>query len=196
MHVARCLVGTLAFVGGLSLAGCGAGATAAHLHDVAPAWPDSAESRVVDARELGRELFVRLQSGQETQLLLTDAELEELLEPEALTQARRRRGLVASSSAEARQAWRNTTFHGICLQGVRQEPPGTAVGLRAEAGVVERVLVVGRRPDRARLATWVEGLLVRTPRGLRAIAFFPIEPPRWEHSDLEIASCDVVFGLR
>jgi len=160
-------------------------------------WPQAAEARDSEAHRLGRTLFEALQRGDEVSILMTTDELEELLHPEVYLRMQSRRPLARTGHGGGGSSrWRGTEYLGACFQGVRREPADTALGLRHPAGVVDRVLVVGQRSDGARLATWIEGSLIRTQTGLRAIASLPIEPPRWEHSDLEIAPCDLAVGFR
>ncbi len=183
--------------GAAPFGGCGASGSDGTRDTFRQLWPQESAARESEAHELGRVLFDALRRGDRSSLLMTEDQLEQLLHPAVYLQITRRRPLqnTGAGSGDASR-WRGTTYLGACFQGVRREPADTALGLREPAGVVDRVLVVGQRPDGARLATWVEGSLVRMPTGLRAIASFPIEAPRWEHSDLEIAPCDLAVGIR
>ena len=179
----------------LGAAGCGASATSS-VEPYAELWPEAAGARESEAHRLGRALFEALQSGDETSILMTTEQLEATLHPAVYIHVQQRRALARTGrGGNGGSQWRGTEYLGACFQGVRREPADTSLGLRRPAGVVDRVLVVGRRADGTRLATWVEGSLVRVQGALRAISSLPIESPRWEHSDLEIAPCDLTVGI-
>jgi hypothetical protein len=65
------------------------------------------------------------------------------------------------------------------------------LGLQADGWIFDRFLLIGRRPSGRRIAAWVEGVFVYTDAGFTALDLERVEEPRWEHSDLEIAPCDL-----
>jgi len=94
-------------------------------------------------------------------------------------------------SPEDRALWRAGRYAGVCAQSGRLEIKGGVLGLRENGFVVERLLVVGREPSGARLAGWVEGVFVLTGRGFVALSIARVESPRRDHSDLELAECEL-----
>ena len=51
-------------------------------------------------------------------------------------------------------------------------------------------------PTGRRVAAWVEGVFIQTDGGFVAIDLHRVEDPRCEHTDLEIAPCDMEAGIR
>lgn len=180
----------------LILLGCGGGGTAQVEHTLR--FPDAREERDGAIAETGRRMYRLLRTARPERLLLDDEELSRLLEPNAASQARALRPGVSQrlnvESARFR-ALDNAEFSGICLQGAREEPANGRLGLLEPAWVFARALVVGTQPGGRRLASWVEGAFVYTNEGFQAIALTRVEPPRWEHSDLELTTCDMEVGL-
>ncbi|MEM9071607.1 MAG: hypothetical protein AAGE52_24075 [Myxococcota bacterium] len=177
--------------------GCprGEGTTAVRVEYPAPV-PAERTVRQDAMRELGSRLYRALKNGRSHRLLLDDAELGRVLDEDAATRARALRpGARLRVQSERYEAFERARFSGVCLQGARQEAPGGPLGLRQEGWVFERVLVVGTQPGGRRLASWVEGSFVFTNAGFGAIALTRVEAPRWEHSDLELATCDMEVGV-
>jgi hypothetical protein len=65
------------------------------------------------------------------------------------------------------------------------------LGLRRSGFVFERGLLIGREAGGGQLAGWVEGVFVLTERGFVALEIERVEPPRRDHSDLELAECEL-----
>lgn len=156
--------------------------------------PAEAAEREAALQQLGEIAFAALGEGAPLRLLYGDEELAELLTASAATQQRALRQRPREVPAERLRELSATRFAGLCAQGSRLAPPGGALGLRAEAWTLQRVLVIGARDGRRRLAAWVEGDFVYSDRGFRALDIRRVEAPRWEHSDLEIATCDLRVG--
>ena len=96
-----------------------------------------------------------------------------------------------------RTDWGAATFAGFCAQGAREEAPRAGLGLTHAGWVLERILLVARGGAAAAgSASWVEGDFVYTDRGWRVLSLRRVETPRRQHSDLELAPCDVEAGLR
>ncbi|MGE0786763.1 MAG: hypothetical protein AB7S26_13910 [Sandaracinaceae bacterium] len=156
--------------------------------------PPSAEARREAIDELGRRVWAAMANGEPQRLLIDEVDLRELLDASAATRVTVRRtqmedrlgptddfaGLMASAE-----------YAGICVQGARDVEPGGPLGLRSPGWVADRVLVIGRRPSGQRIASWLEGLWLYCEHGFRAAELERVERPRWEHSDLEIAPCDL-----
>ncbi len=88
-----------------------------------------------------------------------------------------------------------TELWGLCVLGARQEPAGGTLGLKEDTWILERALVAGQRVGGQRLAAWFEGTFVYSDAGFRAIDLRRVETPRWEHSDLELVTCDMQVGM-
>ncbi|MGF1465682.1 MAG: hypothetical protein ACFCGT_06080 [Sandaracinaceae bacterium] len=180
---------------GLALAACGARRSPRGLIEATTPvpLPEAHRDRQEAADRFGRALFEALRSGDPKPLLYDDLALRLLLEPSAATRfSALRLGLALRLDLEPSPTpWRRTTYAGVCLQGVRTEPEGTVLGLRADGWVAERALVIGRRPGGRRVAAWVEGTFVYSDAGFGAVDLERVEAPRWEHTDLEIAVCDL-----
>ena len=191
----RASMGALWLVFVFAGAACGGGArSSGQLERV----PDQRDQRRGALERVGQRLYRALAEGRPADLMMDDEALRALLLPEAATRARAHRaslGFRFDAVAPHLTRFREAEFAGLCLQSSRLEPGGGPVGLRADAWVFERALVVGTRPDGARLAAWVEGTFVFTDRGFSAIDLRRLERPRWEHSDLELSTCDMEVGL-
>lgn len=159
--------------------------------------PDARAQRDAALHALGRRLFAATKRARPRDLVFDDLALRTLLESEAAS----RYSLARDLSAE-RLGMRDlgelddTRYAGICIQDARLEPAHTFVGLREPGWVFARALVLAVRPGGRRIAWWVEGTFVFTDVGFGAVALERIEPPRWEHSDLDIAPCDMEVGIR
>ena len=84
-------------------------------------------------------------------------------------------------------------YAGVCVQGAREEAASGPLGLLTDAWVFDRILLIGRRAGGQRVAAWIEGVFVYSDTGFAALDLERVEEPRWEHSDLEIAPCDLAI---
>ncbi|MDH5493852.1 MAG: hypothetical protein OEY14_18020 [Myxococcales bacterium] len=156
--------------------------------------PSDREARREALRELGAWLHGALCAGRPQDLLFGEGALRALLSERLASREILLRG-AERPPTPAVDLWQGVEFSGICLQGARDEPPQGRAGLRAEAWIFERALVVADRSDGRRVAAWIEGLFVYTDQGFGALSLRRVEDPRWEHSDLEIAPCDMQIGI-
>ena len=178
-----------------ALSACGAAAAPLCTKTVPPAATD--REAAIDA--LGRTLFAALRDGEPERALLDDLALRSVLDGIGASRANAIRQTTGPELRAGRRALtlalRGTTYVGVCLQRSSVEAPGGALGLRTDAWVVERALIVAQHPRAGSLAGWVEGSFVFTSRGFGAVAIDRVEPPRPAHSDLEMAACDMAAGL-
>jgi hypothetical protein len=159
--------------------------------------PSVATDRDAAVREVGEAIHATLVRGAPIELLVDDVGLRSLVDSQAATRyGALRAGVGARLEGLDLGLLSGTTFAGACLQGARLETHGGHVGLVADGWVVDRVLVVGLQPGGRRIASWVEGPFVRTTHGWLALDLAGVEAPRWEHADLELATCDMEVGLR
>jgi hypothetical protein len=160
--------------------------------------PPSDRARDDALLRTGERIYEALAQGRPDSLLVDDDGLRRLVTDDAATRySAVRMGIsvrLAVDPAEF-EAFRNSTYTGICLQHARVEPPGTPIGLVERGWVFDRALVVGQQPGGRRFASWIEGTFVYTPEGFVAIDIASIETPRWEHADLELATCDMEVGV-
>ena len=98
---------------------------------------------------------------------------------------------MAVNRANLRSLLATAEYAGICLQGAREAPADGPLGLEMPGWVFDRFLLIGLRVPGQRLATWLEGVFLYTDAGFFALDLERVEEPRWEHSDLEIAPCDL-----
>jgi hypothetical protein len=161
--------------------------------------PSTAPARDTALRSFGGALFAALREGSPETILFDDLALRSLLDGAGSSRATAMRQTAGPSlRAETHAltlALRGTSYVGICVQRSSAEPAGGALGLSTDAWVVERVLVVAQHPRAGRIAGWVEGTFVFTSRGFGAVAIDSVEAPRVNHSDLELASCEMASGL-
>jgi hypothetical protein len=146
--------------------------------------------------ELGRRAFRLLATGHPERLLFDDLDLRELLDGAGATRLSARRATLEERlgpTADFPAMLESARYAGICLQGAREESAGGVLGLRREGWTFERALVIGRNPDGRRIAAWIEGPFLFTNAGFGALDLERVEEPRWEHSDLEIAPCDLAI---
>jgi hypothetical protein len=153
-------------------------------------WRDSLD-------DLASALFAALRAGRLEPVLVRRGELDRLLTLDGqmtVDHEREEQALSLSLSGTAR-AWATSSYQGFCAQEAHAEPGGSAYGLRRDAWIVPRLLVVARR-GKSRTAAWVEGRFFYSNRGWLALSVGRIEPPRSHHTDLEVAPCDVERGIR
>ncbi len=184
-----------ACVGGLLLVcalGCGG----------APArMSDAPEVRARDLERFGRALLAELRrsrGAREPALWLSEVETHRWFDPRVATVWSARRagsgGPLVSQRGLGGVSWASSRFAGLCVQGLRRAEPGGAEGFARPAWLFERMLLVARRPGGDRVAAWVEGTFLWTPRGWRIAFLEGVEAPRWEHADLDLARCDLSVG--
>jgi hypothetical protein len=165
--------------------------------------PDEHDARQVAVDELGQRAWDALRRGDPETLLYDDVALRALLEPDAATRFAARRSLTDLGScgtppgcaghSDPPTMLASARYVGLCVQGARLEPAGEVLGLKQEAWVLDRVLVIGSLPTGRRVAAWIEGTFVYSTHGFRAIDIERVEEPRWEHTDVEIAPCDLAI---
>lgn len=144
----------------------------------------------------GQRAWEALRAGAPSRLLYDDLDLRELMEPAGATRFSARRaslGTRVGSTVDFESLLAEAQYAGICLQGAREEDAGTVLGLRARGWVFDRALIIGRRSGGRRIAAWIEGTFVFTDAGFGALDIERVEAPRWEHSDLELAPCDMAI---
>jgi hypothetical protein len=148
--------------------------------------------------EIARRTFQVLRGADASSLLLDDDALRALLTPEAATRVasiRASTGVAFRMQRETSDALAHASYLGVCIQRARLEPPGTSLAMRAPGFAFDRMLVVGSEPGGGRVAAWVEGSFVYTDAGFYALVLNRLEAPRRDHADLDLAPCDLRFGL-
>ena len=159
--------------------------------------PHDAALRRGSLSALGKRLFEALRSGSINPCVATTGELDQLVVPQArlaIERERRAHGSFATSSVFPRD-WAGASYAGFCAQGAREEPAQEALGLTQRGWVLERILVVASLGN-TRSASWLEGRFVYTEQGWKLLSLSQVEQPRRQHSDLDLAPCDVEAGLR
>jgi len=162
------------------------------------AMPTDPGARSQILRESGERFYAALSRGRPQATLLDELGLRRVVDDAAATRYSARRAGISlrlGVRPEAFESFRSAEFMGICGQGARERPAGGVLGLLEPTWTLERLLVVGRRPSGRRIAAWIEGIFVLTDQGLWALDLSRAEAPRWEHSDLELAACDVEVGV-
>lgn len=181
-----------------ALAGCGS--SGARRATTTLPMPAEVPARHEAMDELGRRLHVALAAGHPEHVMLGDDELRALLGSTAATRvAARRAAIGVRLGGDAQRltiALDGTTYLGVCLQDARDEPGDATLGLRATGWVFRRVLLAAARPGGRRVALWIDGVFVFTDAGFGALDLERVEDPRPEHSDLELAPCDMATSLR
>lgn len=161
--------------------------------------PSDSGERARAMRDGGRLMYTALREGRPESLLADDVTLRALLDAEAAsryTALRIGSGVRLATPLEALAQLSQADYVGVCLQGVRLEPAHDRLGLTEPGWVFDRALVAGIQPSGRRMAAWVEGTFVYTPGGFVALDLTRVEAPRWEHSDLELAPCDMQVGIQ
>jgi hypothetical protein len=152
--------------------------------------PSSARERDGLLASFGERLYVSLTDGHLERVLADTRAREAILKPDV--SGRPARSVSPSSITPAeRSLWGSARYAGLCVQSGRTEYTFGTLGLRKNAFVFERGLLIGREPGGGDLAGWIEGVFVLTQRGFVALAIERIEPPRRDHSDLELAECEI-----
>ncbi len=162
--------------------------------------PDDSTRRDALVAELGRSAWAALSEGDPLRLLADEELLSALLEPAAVARLLDRRpGLRARLGEVVHRIpaqLTSATYLGVCALDARNEGPGGPLGLRTSTWTLGRVLVAGRLAATSRrIASWIDGHFAFDGTRLVALELEAIEAPRWEHSDLELARCDVSEGL-
>jgi hypothetical protein len=182
------------------LTGCAALALAACANarppSVARALPDDSTERDRVLASFGERLYGAVATGHLEDVFATDRARDALLKPEAAQRtsielASGKGGAEAAIAPSDRAVWRSARYAGLCIQSGRLELPSGALGLSKAGFVFERGLLIGREPAGGELAGWVEGVFVLTQEGFVALEIERIEPPRRDHSDLELAECEL-----
>lgn len=159
------------------------------------ALPDDSGERDRVLATFGQRLYGAVATGHLEEVVASDRARDALLKPEAA-----QRTSIALASGKASEAavaasdrvvWKSARYAGLCIQSGRLELPSGAIGLSKAGFVFERGLLIGREPAGGELAGWVEGVFVLTQEGFVALEIERIEPPRRDHSDLELAECEL-----
>ncbi|AKF05404.1 hypothetical protein [Sandaracinus amylolyticus] len=185
----------------LLVAACSGPGAAAPARPTTPlVMPTEIAARHAAMDAFGARLFAALAAGRPADVMLGDDELRVLLESDAATRIGAHRATVAmrlgADVGRVPLGLDGSHYLGVCLQDARDEPADGPLGLRADGWTFRRVLVAAERPGGRRVALWVDGLFVFTDAGFGALDLERVESPRPEHSDLEIAPCDMATRLR
>jgi hypothetical protein len=176
----------------LAMAGLLAACATSALPPAARELPSDARERDRMLATFGRQLYRALASGHLDGVIADDRARDALLRPEVAR--RSSRSLAAGQydpAAGERELWGSARYSGLCVQSGRTEPPAGVVGLRRSGFVFERGLLIGREAGGGELAGWVEGVFVLTEQGFVALEIERVETPRRDHSDLELAECEL-----
>lgn len=187
-----------ALLAALLLGACAGAHNQAPRPTTARVMPDEVPARHAAMDAFGRRLFAALAAGRPRDVVLGDDELRVLLDGPAATRVAAHRatlGVRVADAAHLARALEGTRYLGVCLQDARDEPAAGPLGLRADGWTFRRVLVAAQRPGGRRIALWVDGIFLFTDAGFGALDLERVESPRPEHSDLEIAPCDMATRL-
>ena len=158
--------------------------------------PDDPQLRRRAIDSLGRRAWAAMTAGEPERLLVDELDLRALLDPAGATRIGARRLEVDSTIGSTRDfptLLASAEYAGLCVQGARAETAGGVLGLRADGWIFDRMLLIGRRPSGRRIAGWLEGTFLYTDAGFAVLDLERVEEPRWEHSDLELAPCDLAI---
>lgn len=180
--------------------GCGAATSdgATQQAQIPSLAPSSRYDRERALQQFAQRVFQTLQSQPPVELVFDDLALRRLLNSVSATRASALRHAMAPNDGVVPAQFellRTARFTGACFQGLREEPPGTVLGLLRAGWVFERMLLVGEEPT-GPVALWVEGEFLWTDAGFGALSIQHVETPRRGHADLELAVCDVDLGVR
>jgi len=144
----------------------------------------------------GQRLYRALSSGHFEDVIADDRARDALLRPDLARRSSRslaaeQHGSAAAMAPSDRKLWGAARYAGLCVQSGRSETPTGVVGLRRSGFVFERGLLIGREAGGGELAGWVEGVFVLTEQGFVALEIERVETPRRDHSDLELAECEL-----
>ncbi|MFK7991441.1 MAG: hypothetical protein AB8I08_35825 [Sandaracinaceae bacterium] len=156
--------------------------------------PVEAAARRATIDDVGRRAWAAMLASEPQQLLLDDLDLHTLLDSGSATRFAARRGSLERRLGpleDLSPMLSRAEYAGLCLQGARDEPASGVLGLTQSGWIFERLLLIGQQPGGRRVAAWIEGTFVLTDQGFYALDLERVEQPRWEHSDLEIAPCDL-----
>lgn len=176
---------------------CGPSGALAHRATTPLPMPGESSDRHAAMDAFGRRLHAALVAGHPDDVLFGDDELRTLMGGEAATRVAARRASLSvrlGTSPRVALALAHTEYLGVCLQDARDDDP--ALDLRAPGWTFRRVLLAAQQPGGRRTALWVDGVFVFTDGGFGALDLERVEDPRWEHSDLELAPCDMATRLR
>jgi hypothetical protein len=152
--------------------------------------PSNARERDGLLASFGERLYTALTDGHLERVLADSRARAAILKPDVA--GRPARSVSASAITPAdRTLWASAQYAGLCVQQGRTEYTFGTLGLRKNAFVFERGLLIGREPGGGDLAGWVEGTFVLTQQGFIALAIERVEPPRRDHADLELAECEI-----
>jgi len=159
------------------------------------ALPDDSLERDRVLARFGERLYGAVATGHLEEVVASDRARDALLKPEAAQRTSLElasgKGADAAVAPSDRAVWGSARYAGLCIQSGRLELPSGALGLSKAGFVFERGLLIGREPAGGELAGWVEGVFVLTEEGFVALEIERIEPPRRDHSDLELAVCEL-----
>ena len=178
---------------GASLLGCG-GASAGG----ASAMPTDLDARHAAIDEFGARVHAALLVAAPGDFVVGDDQLRRFVSSTAASRIGARRAGLSSRLANAQRtagALVGTTYLGACLQDAGDEPPHGPLGLLAEAWTFRRILIAAAIPGGRRIGLWLDGTFLYTEAGFAALDLERLEDPRWEHSDLDIAPCDMATHL-
>jgi len=179
----------------VALGACGGSQNAGETSDEPETLDEQPTTEALEAT--GAQIYEAIMAAEPERLLIDDAGMRRLVDAESGERyAALRLGVRSRIGDVAPHAFEGTHYVGVCLQGARREPAGARLGLREPAFIFERALVAGEMSTGRRVGAWVEGVFVRTDAGFVALDLHSVEDPRWEHTDLEIAPCDMESGIR
>ena len=144
-----------------------------------------------------RQAFAQEGAEALLRLRLRNAELEQLLDPNAAARVERIPAGLSPSPGERRWSMFRTLgvtqLVGFCARGARLVEPNGPEGFRSRAFVVDRLLIIGSERD-GLWGAWVEGLVLTTD-GRRLLPTTPydrqVETPRRDHTDVQLWDCDL-----
>lgn len=183
----------------VGLVACGHGSAAGSSDTLRLALlPNGGDTRQQALHESGGRLYLAMAEGRPEEALVDELSLRHLVDGSSASRYAARRATVGMRLGVRPadfQSFRDAEYVGLCAQGAHERPAQGVLGLLAPTWSLERVLLVGRQAGGRRVAAWLEGVFVYTNQGFFALDLSRAEAPRWEHSDLELASCDLEVGV-